>query len=83
MTKQVRIPNLIKDILKGKELETRQIYYKLMDALAETGKGTKSWRNTPSKQQVVSILSSGLHPFIRVNGKKQYPAVWTYYGEEE
>ena len=83
MTKQVRIPNLIKDILKGKEMETREIYYKLMYSLAETGKGTKSWRNTPSRQQVVSILSSGLHPFIRVNAHKEYPAVWTYHGEEE
>lgn len=80
---KVRIPKLIKKILKGKEMETKEIYYLLMDSLAETGKGTKSWRDTPSKQQLVSILSSGHYPFVRLNPKKEYPAVWTYYGEEE
>lgn len=81
---QQRIPNLIKEILRSEELTTRQVYERLMDAVARGKKGkTSPWRNTPSMAQLGSLLGSSLHPFRRVTPKGKYPAIWTYDGEEE
>ena len=78
---QKRIPEKIAQVMEGDEdLPTFIIYDRLMDALAYTRKGrTKAWRNTPTKQQVGAILSSGLYPqFVRVSEKGQYPTYWRY-----
>ncbi len=78
---QKRIPEKIAQVMEGDEdLPTHVIYDRLMDVLAYTRKGvSKRWRNTPTKQQVGAILSSGLYPqFIRVSEKGKYPTYWKY-----
>ena len=82
---QKKIPEKIGEVLKGQTLPTHIIFDRLLGALAYTRKGkTKRWRNVPTKQQVSSILSSGLYPqFVRVSKKGQSPAYWTYVMEEE
>jgi hypothetical protein len=81
--KKIRLPNLIKEILLNKEMTSQEVYEALLNVTASYGRYSKKWKYTPSKQQVVSVLSSGLHPFKRVNPKKDYPAIWTYEGEHD
>lgn len=84
MKKQERIPNKIKEILRGKTMPTSLIHDALLDMQAEIKNGRrKPWKHTPSKQKIASILGSPLHPyFVRVSDKGQYPSYWTYDEEE-
>ena len=82
---QKRIPQKMAEVMGDEILPTHTIYDRLRYALAYVRKGrTKRWRNIPTKQQVSSILGSGLFPqFVRMTEKGKSPAYWAYVGEEE
>lgn len=77
-----QIPNIIKKILLNKEMSSKQVFYHVLESpsLTQGGK-TKPRKYDPTYREVVCILSSASHPFIRVNERGE--ALWTYINEEE